>query len=172
MCLLGNSCRNTGLHIFCNTPCTRNNYQNIRAEFSWPAARGSYEAAYLVVIKASKWETGPAQWNSIPKTGGRNKNTQIRCEVYILGKETKRKFGRFFFKNGTYVGDDALGCSNVGRGMGLRGCDSDSLSESVGRRPDEKRERAERSRGGVGGKKSRPLSQQHDSSAFGVSKKP
>lgn len=71
-----------------------------------------------------------------------------------------------------YVEEDVLSCSSVGRGMGLRGCDSDSLSEPVGRRPDEKRERTERSRGGVGERKSRPLSQQPDSSAFGVSKKP
>lgn len=94
----------------------------------------------------------------------------MRCTFWE--KKQRKSLEGFFFKNGTYVGDDALGYSNVGRGMGLRGCDSDSLSESVGRRPDEKRERAERSRGGVGGKKSRPLSQQHDSSAFGVSKKP
>lgn len=40
--------------------------------------------------------------------------------------------------------------------MGLRGCESDSLSESVGRRPDEKRERTERSRGGVGERKAGP----------------
>lgn len=40
--------------------------------------------------------------------------------------------------------------------MGLRGCDSDSLSESAGRRPDEKRERTERSRGGVGERKAGP----------------
>lgn len=40
--------------------------------------------------------------------------------------------------------------------MGLRGCDSDSLSEPVGRRPDEKRERTERNRGGVGERKAGP----------------
>lgn len=55
-----------------------------------------------------------------------------------------------------YVKDDVLGSSNVGRGMGLRGCDSDSLSESVGRRPDEKKERTEGSRGGVGERKAGP----------------
>lgn len=61
----------------------------------------------------------------------------------------------FFFK-GTYVEEDVLGSSNVGRGMGLRGCDSDSLSESVGRRPDEKKERTARNRGGVGERKAGP----------------
>lgn len=70
-------------------------------------------------------------------------------------------FVRFFFvlkKKGTYDEDDVLGCCNVGRGMGLRGCDSDSLSESVGRRPDEKRERTRGAGVEWGKEKPAPLS--------------
>lgn len=117
--------------------------------------QGSYEAGCLVVIKASKWETCPAQWNSIPKAGGRRKRHTMRGIQF-----GKRKFARFFFckKKGTYVKHDVLGSSNVGRGMGLRGCDSDSLSESVGRRPDEKKERTEGSRVEWGKEKPAPLS--------------
>lgn len=44
----------------------------------------------------------------------------------------------------------------VRRGMGLLGCDSDSLSKPAGRGPDEKRDRTEESRGGVGERKPGP----------------
>ncbi len=40
--------------------------------------------------------------------------------------------------------------------MGLLGCDSDSLSKPAGRGPDEKRDRTEESRGGVGERKPSP----------------
>lgn len=40
--------------------------------------------------------------------------------------------------------------------MGLLGCDSDSLSKPAGRRPDEKRDRTEKSMGGVGERKLSP----------------
>lgn len=40
--------------------------------------------------------------------------------------------------------------------MGLLGCDSDSLSKPAGRGPDEKRDRTEESRGGVGERKPGP----------------
>lgn len=40
--------------------------------------------------------------------------------------------------------------------MGLLGCDSVSLSKPAGRGPDEKRDRTEESRGGVGERKPGP----------------
>lgn len=56
------------------------------------------------------------------------------------------------------------------RGMGLLRCDTDSLSKATGRRPDEKKDRSEKSRGGVGEKKTRPLFHHPDSAAVSVSK--
>lgn len=54
-----------------------------------------------------------------------------------------------------YTKKDVLGFF-VRPGMGFQGCDSDSLSKPAGRRPDEKRERTEKSRGGVGERKPGP----------------
>lgn len=54
-----------------------------------------------------------------------------------------------------YTKKDVLGFF-VRWGMRFQGCDSDSLSKPMGRRPDEKRERTEKSRGGVGERKPGP----------------
>lgn len=54
--------------------------------------------------------------------------------------------------------------------MGFLRCDSDSLSKPVGRRPDEKKDRTEKSKGGVGERKPSPFFHHPNSSALSVSK--